>query len=481
MGRNNIIVALAVLSTLYVQLSPARAQDQWSAGNCKPNPAGRAAVPLGYPGQDQLEESDSSTVLGPDTRPLTGVQGPILDKADSPHSYWIAGIRYTNTIRSTALNQANNLGWNATNYIAGDFSLLRDWSRSRLAVNYSAGSYFSQDAAQGDGSFQQLELNQSFKSRKWQIAFLDQFSYLPETSFGFGLGTDVAVPGVGGPLSPPSLDLRNNYQPSQNIFTAIGRRYSNSVTVEGLYELNPRSSINLAGSYGVLRFLESGNINSNDAILNLGYNYILNSQNTIGMLYRFTEFQYLGNPQTLSDQAVQASYGRRVTGRLVLQLFVGPETTTLRVPIGGLSRQVRASGGATLNYASGAKKFWIAYTRGLSNGSGIQVGSNADQVQAGLGLQVSREWRGNIDFGYARNGALGNPVSAQSPQAFHSYYAGLSLSRPVGRASSLSLAYTAQIQTTDQPLCLTETCKTHYTQHQITLALSWHTRPFVLR
>jgi hypothetical protein len=475
-----LLTGAGVIAVLCAGAAIASAQEQ-AEDTGKPKPAGRAYPPVGYPDQDPSGDQDSTPPLQPDTRPLTGVQNPTLGSPEIRHSYWVPGFQYNNTVRSTALNQTTASGWNSTSYITGNVSLLQAWSNSQLSVNYSGGGFFSTESSQGNGYFHQFGLDQNFDWRRWQLAFLDQFSYLPETSFGFGSGTDISLPGVGGSLGPPLPGLGGNFQPNQTVFTSFGTRYSNTFTTQAVYELSARGSINVAGSYGILRFLKAGNIESNDYISNIGYNYALGKKDTLGVLYRFSAYRYIGNPQALDDHVVQLSYGRKITGRLALQISGGPEITTFHTPIGNATNHIGESANATLNYAMARNSLTLTYIRGVSNGSGVQLGSSADQVQAGVGRRLSREWQGNFNFGYARNGSLGNPTAGQSSQAINSYYIGGGVSRPIGRDANFSLAYTAQIQTSNQAVCATGTCNTSYTQHQVTLGFSWHARPFVVR
>jgi hypothetical protein len=481
LGKTLIIAFVVAIGLFSLGAALACAQDQQSEDTSKPKPAGRAYPPVGYPDQDPSGDQDSTPPLQPDTRPLTGVQNPTLGSPEIRHSYWMPGFQYNNMIRSTALNQANAPGWNSTSYITGNVSLLQAWSNSQLSVNYSGGGFFSTDSSQGNGYIHQFGLVQTFKWQRWQLALLDQFSYLPETSFGFGVRTGISAPGVGGSLGPSLPGLQNSYLPNQSILTSFGARYSNSITTQAVYAFSPRSSINVAATYGILRFLQAGNVNSDDMIFDVGYNYTFGKKDTIGVLYRLTADRFPGNPQALNDHVAQAAYGRKITGRLALQLFGGPEIITFRVPIGNETQQVRGSGGAALNCAWGRNNLSLTYTHGLSNGSGAQIGSSTDQVQSGLARRLSRHWQGNVNFGYARNGSLGNSGVSQNSQVYNSYYASGSLSRPLGRDANLSLAYTAQIQASSQAVCAAGTCNTSYTQHQITLGFSWHARPFVLR
>lgn len=466
----------ASVAALLLSASLTLAQED----NPRPKPAAREYSPLmeGLSGQDSNDDRGSTTNLNPDTRPLTGVQNPTLGTPGIRHSYWLPGFQYADTVRSSALNQATSSGWNTTSLIAGNLSVLEAWSRAQLAVNYSGGASFSSDSAQGNSHFHQLGLVQTFDWGRWQLHFLDQFSYLPETQFGFGAGTALSIPGIGGPLAPPLPGLQGSYIPNQSIFTTFGPRYSNAFATQAAYTVSSRGSITAAGTYGILRFIEAGNIESNNADFSVGYNYVLTSADTLGVQYRFSGYRYIGNPQAIDDQVVQFMYGRKVTGRLALQLYGGPDATTFRVPVNNSTNRVSGSGGANLTYALNRGSMALTYDHGISGGSGVFAGANTNQLQFSLGRQLSREWTASLSLGYSRNGSV---VSTPSSQAYNSWYVGGGLSRPFGRNANFTIGYNAQIQTSNQAVCAAGACSTNFTLQQITLGLQWRARPFVLR
>jgi hypothetical protein len=455
-----------------------RAQEDTS----KPKPAVRQFQPLqGYGDQDANSDQQSAVNLNPDTQPLTGVQIPTIGSPEMRHSYWIPGFQYGNFVRSSTLNQVASSDWNTTSYVAGNLSLLEAWSHSQLSVNYSGGGSFSTDESQGNDYYHQLGLVQVFNGQRWQLSFIDQFTYLPQSQFGFGAASNLATPGVGGPLGPSLPGLQTNYQPNQGIFTSIGPRYSNSITTQVVYAVSPRGSVTLSGSYGILRFVQAGNIDTNDSILSAGYNYALSQKDTIGVLYRFIGYRYIGNPQAINDHAAQLAYGRKITGRLALQLFGGPEVATFRVPLGSITNRISASGGGNLTYALSRSSLSLTYNHGISGGSGQFTGSNADQLQGTINRQLSRVWLGNVTFGFARNRNLGLSNPSQVSQTYDSWFIGGGLSRPLGRTANFTFGYAAYLQNSRLPVCAAGTCGTSYLQHQISLGFQWHTRPLVLR
>jgi hypothetical protein len=480
--RDFRLAAVVSAMALFLGSALTRAQGQQSPEDTsKPRPAARGVPSVANPDQDSPEDPDSTPPLQPDSRPLTGAQSPNLGSPEVGHSYFVPGFQFFDTARSISLNQLIGSDWTSTSYVVGNLSLYRVTGHSELSANYTGGGYFSTDSAQGNGYFHELGLTQGVKWRRWQLSLIDQFSYLPESSFGFGFGTGLSVPGISGVLAPSLPGLQTSYEPNQSILTSIGTRYSNSFTTEAVYTFS-RSSINVAGSYGILRFLDPGNIDSDTDILNVGYNHQISKEDTVGILYRFSEYHFLGTPQGVTDHAIHLAYGRKITGRLALQLFGGPEITFFREPVDNKTQRVSPSGSLTLSYAMPRGAVLLTYNHGVSNGGGILVGSDTDQVRLELDRKISRHWQGSISFGLARNKGLGNFLNVnQNGQDYDSYLAGGALNHPLGRNANLSIAYSARIQTSTQNVCAAGSCNTSYTQQQVTFGLSWHARPFVLR
>jgi hypothetical protein len=465
------------LMTACLCASPLLAQQE---GGEKPKPAAREYPPL-LDASDNQQDSDQGTpTMQPDIKPLSGVQNPTLGTPEIRHSYWVPGIEYSNTAKSNSLNPAAASGWNTTSFVTGDVSLLEAWSHSLLSMNYSGGGYFSTDAIQGNGQNHQLAAAYEIDQRRWQMLFVDQFSYLPQSSFGFGGVSGLAVPGIMGTLAVPLPGLQSTYVPSQTILTTNGPRYSNASAVQLNYALSPRGSITLAGVYGTLRFVDAGNVNSDSEILNAGYNYAITRTDTLGLAYIFTAYHYQGVPQAIGDHVAQFLYGRKITGKLALKLAGGPEVTTFRVAIGGSSRKIAGSANAALTYAFARSSIALSYEHGVSGGSGVFTGSNSDQASATWSRQLTRVWSGSVNFGYSKNRQILSLSGVTSP-SYDTWLVGAGLSRPLGRTANFSLAYQAQIQNSNVAICSTPTCGTNYTVNQIFVTFQWHTRPLVLR
>src|ERR1051326_1747579 len=115
----------------------------------KPKPAAKVYGPIGSEDQDQNQTP--AETLQPDERPLTGFHLPTVGTPTERHSYWVPGVSYYNFIQSNGSSQGGGNGWNSTNYLSGNVSLLQNWSRSQLTLNYSGGGNFSTDSVIGNG------------------------------------------------------------------------------------------------------------------------------------------------------------------------------------------------------------------------------------------------------------------------------------------------------------------------------------------
>jgi len=479
MTRSRKLFKLAIWAAACAWLAGtgAYAQDQQSGE--PPKPSAKAYGPLGV--DDQQDQQNAPDVYQPDTRPITGFQQPTVGTPIERHSYWVPGVSYYNYIQSNGNILGGGSDWNSTSYLSGNVSLMENWSRSQLMLNYTGGGNFSTDDAVGNGWFQQLGMSQTFNWSRLQLVLLDQFAYLPQSQFGFGAGTGLSTPGVGGSLGGGLTGIGSGFTPGQTIFTATGPRYFNTAGVQATYQLSDRSSVTMGGLYSLLRFSDAGNVESDQYVGNLGYNYQITRNNTIGLQYRYSAFHFLSSPQAIGDHMVQVVFGRKITGRLALTLSGGPEITNFRLAQAPATktRYFAGSGGATLNYLVPKGNLTASYFHGVTAGSGVFLGATTDQVSGSAARRISRVWTGELHAGYARNR---NAETAQgvSSTDFDSFFGGVSAARPLGRNAMFTLGYTAYVQRSEVSGC-TSNCSSTLTTNQISVGVSWHARPFVLR
>jgi hypothetical protein len=444
----------------------------------KPSPAAAVLGSMSDPENDAVDSAitDTRNSWQPDTTPLTGLETPTIGNPAMRHSYWVPGLQYGGTVQSGPLGASNSSDWFATHYVAGTLSLLKSSTRSTLGLNYSGGGLTTTQSGRDGGWYQQLAAAQTFQFKRWQWQWADQFAYLPETQFGFGAGTGLAIPGIAGALGPT---LPGTPQPNQGIFSVTGPRYSNVAVIQGTYQLSARQSITVGGLDGILHFTDAQNVDSSNYIGNFGYDYALTNADSVGLMYRFGAYHFQGQPQAYGDSSISLAYGRKITRRLALQAYLGPDFIDYRVPIGGTSSRLAVIGAVNLTYGHERGGVSIGYNHGLSAGSGVLVGAETDQVTFTGRRQLNRLWSASANVGYAANRALANSNSA-GYGSYDNYFAGGGLSRPIGRNLDFGMSYTSYIQQGHPQGCALTNCHTDSLQHAITVFLQWHLRPLVL-
>ena len=467
---------LCLWTVVFFAIAPFLLRGQTNPEPPKP-PAG-ALGPMVSSREGSVPEEQPST-FRPDDNPLTGAQEATVGVPETP-SYWLTGFQFANSFQNNNASATDPQAWLSSSYVLGNLSLVNTGPRSRLALNYSGGGFVSAASELLNGYNHQLIYNQYFTWRRWQLLLLDQFSYLPESFFGYGGVSNVSVAGVGGSFEAPIPGLQSNYVPSQNIFTGSGARYSNAVVAQVNYLVSPRTSLNVTGSYDLLRFVQPGNVSGNTSISSLGYNYRISEWNTLGLVYRFSSFRYLDGPQALNDHVVQLAYGRKIPGRLGLELFGGPGLTVYRVPIGTATHRIGFTGQAQLTRQFLRGSMRASYNHGLGSGSGVLIGSVADSLQAYASRELFRKWQGTLGFGYARNRGIDRGAIASPSQNFDTWYGSAGVTRTLGGTANFSVNYVSHFQLSSQSFCINSNCGTNYIQHQVWIGFAWSTRPFVI-
>jgi hypothetical protein len=130
----------------------------------EPKPAGRGIPAMGdAPIQNDDATRDQLDKWNPDTMPGTGLQSPTLGNPEFRHSYWVPGFQYSSSIQDQPTGSPNSGNWYAYNFIGANLSLLEQGSNSRLALNYSAGGFITNQPGQDNGWYQQLALAETWE------------------------------------------------------------------------------------------------------------------------------------------------------------------------------------------------------------------------------------------------------------------------------------------------------------------------------
>lgn len=424
--------------------------------------------------------------LGPDTRALTGVQDLSLGVPATTHSFWQPHVDFTSTVDTNPLNASGSNGLTSWTSLNAGIDLHRNAGNSALTLSYYGGGSFSNDGEASNGIIQGLNFSEQLTHRRYAISFFDQFMYAPQTAFGAaGIPGGPTLPGGG------SLGLGGGYTPGQSILTARGQRITNSSDAEVDAFLTGRSSLTFVGGYSLLDGIDDSQLNYGNVIFSAGYNYQMTRADTIGLSYQFSSFDYSNFDQSIKNNTISLSYGRRITGRLAFQVAGGPDIAFVHMPItpptgtsggtGGASTgsltQVYASLNTSLRYQLRRVAMTAAYSHGVSGGSGVLAGSVADNVTGTVTRQLSRTFSGGWNVGYSRNRGLAVNGTTTAGETFDYWFTGFDLNHPWGRSMNLFLSYQLQYQNSNGTVCTVPGCAASLTRNTITFGLGWHRQP----
>ncbi len=474
---------------LWSVVSPA-AKAQQSDGTDTQNQQNQSAEPIpAYHSplsSDSADQGDDSQTIAPDTRPLSGAQYISMSEVSNQRSYWQPRVDVSGTGDSNPTESATGPSWGTwTSFLAG-VDVHHTSGASNLLLTYTGGGMYSNQSNVPSGTVQELGFTDSLSFRRSTLSFLDQMSYLPQASLGFG--------GVGGLplLGTGSTSLGPGFTTGQSILTGQGQNLANSSVVQLDTFLTPRSSITMAGGYSLLHFYGNNLVDSGDVIFQGGYNYQVTRHDTVALFYAFSDFRYSSLSQSIYTHSIEGSYGRRVTGRLSFQVAAGPEIATFSQGTGGSGGTGSGSGASNsstprvywtlnsgLNYQFQRIGTSLTYWHGVSAGSGVEAGSVSDTVTGSLTRKMSRTFSSGLSAGYARNSAL--PVSGSSLTAgnYDYWFAGASFARPFTETMALTLSYQMQYQASSATFCIGTSCGTSVVRQLISIGLSWHQHPLL--
>jgi hypothetical protein len=458
-------------------------QNQQNQG-AEPIPAYRSPFSAG---SDDQNANDNSQTVQPDTRPLTGAQYISMGNVTNQRSYWQPRIDVTGSADSNPQESATNSNWGSwTSFLAG-VDIHRTSGASQMMLSYTGGGMYSNESDVPNGTVQELGFSDNITFRRSVLSVFDQLNYLPQASLGFG--------GVGGlPLtgSGSSIGLGSGFTTGQSVLTGEGQNLENSSIAQLDTFLTPRSSITMAGGYSLLHFFGNNLVDSGDIIFQGGYNYQLTRHDTIAASYNFSDFRYSGLGESIYTHTMQGSYGRRVTGRLALQVAAGPEVAIFNqgaISSGGTGGGSSASNissthlywslNSNLNYQYQRSAVGLNYSHGVGAGSGVLAGALTDIVTGSWTRQMSRTFSSGLSAGYSRNSALPIAGFNASGQNYDYWFAGATFVHPLSETVALNFSYQMQYQTSNQTFQIGNSSGTSVIRHLISVGFSWHQRPLV--
>ena len=466
--------------------APARAQQQADTpqdqqqGQQPSQPIPAIRSPLASGADNDQDEAPNPQLMQPDTRSLTGVEDLSLGTMALEHSYWQPRVALAETVDSNpGSTSTGNGSWGTWTSLLGGVDIRRISGVSELLVSYTGGGMFVTNSPNAsNGVVQELSLKDKYSFRRSTLSVFDQFSYLPESSFGFAGTAGSSVPGVG-----TGVGLGSGFTPGQSVLTPEGQNLSNSFAVELDTKLTSRSSLTFVGGYSLLHYFEDNLLNFGDATFQVGYNYQLTRKDTVAVSYNFSAFRYSNVDQSLNLNTIQGSYARRVTGRLAFQIAAGPQFLSSRFPITsstsstssatGSSSQLYWTLNAALQYQLRRAQISASYNHGVTGGSGVVAGAETDVASGAFNQQVSRTFNVGLTAGYSRN----RGIAGSETQSYSYWFSGVNVTHPFSRSFDMFMNYQFQYQDVTTSGCSGSACPQNIIRNQIAFGVNLHKQP----
>ena len=270
-------------------------------------------------------------------------------------------------------------------------------------------------------------------------------------------------------------------------FGSLGQqpRITNSAVVDITESLTPRSSVTVAGGYGLVHFTgnnPTGLINSRQVSAQAGYDYQLNRNDQMALVYGFQDFHYPSVAgSSFLTHMTHVLYGHRISGRMDLLLGGGPQLTMIHSSLFGATRRLSLSGRVSLRYRFPRASVALSYNRFNSNGSGFFLGATSDVASFSVSRPLSRLWDVIGNAGYSRNSHILSAVTGVAAQSYEYMYVGGATHRQLGRYLALFLSYQFNNLGFDSSFCTTPgPCNKTSQRHVAAVGLNWHPRPIRL-
>ncbi len=417
--------------------------------------------PLGpiAPATQSSVPEQAAPVLAPDVTPLNSPMELTLGSEVGGRNYFTPSIRFTQFVDYTS--GIPDQGTFAVMTPVGTIDLRHSWSRAQATLRYSAGGIVSPSNSDLNAAFQKFGLTTGLQFGRWSLTMADSASYTPESPFGY-----YGLSGFGPPPVGPG------YLPNQSILTQASQ-ISNALSVTLARSLSARSTLHFSGGWAILRYQGGGISNTDQYNYSAGYDRSFGA-NTLGIAYVGSIYN-IGATETITTHGASLAYGRRLTGRLALQVSGGPVVYLVDNPAVGSDSAPSWNARAGLSYATRKMMLSSWFSRYTSAGAGVLAGADTLIWGTSVNRSFARVWNASAGFGVSRNSAFAESVAQNQ---FNTQFVYFQLGRPVGRESSVFISYNFQHQTSDLPLCTG--CGNSFDRHVVGMGFEWHRRPIAL-
>jgi len=468
------------------QQAPTSGQQAPDAGQTQSPAPGTAAPPPGL--QNPLggqTETESQSATPTDTRPLAGAEAITPTLPTAGRSYFIPSFSFW---EGGSTNARLISGYSSVALAAvpvGTLDLHTMGRHNSFDVDFGGGGLLYESNWNDSAAFDNLQISDTYKARRWTFFISDRASYWPESALGFegigfaGVFNNAQSLGIGGGAG----ELNGFYTPGQSFLTGYAGVTSDNAIAQFQYFLTPRTSVSAMGAFGYMHYNQQGLTGSNDRIGTFSIDHEFTPTQSLSLSYTVSEIHFNGGSVAFSDNLWRAGYGYRVTNHFTLTLVGGPELTYSAISgVFGVRRRFSWAGQGRLGYRGQRGGVNVSYLHYLTPGSGVFQGAETSVATVTANRELARRWTGDVTLGWSGSGAFASysASSAYNRVGHINYeYGNLRLSHTLGHSSRVFAVYGLQHQESGAPVLPGSNSRLLIVQI-FGVGIEWHPHPFGL-
>jgi hypothetical protein len=195
----------------------------------------------------------------------------------------------------------------------------------------------------------------------------------------------------------------------------------------------------------------------------------------VGVSYSYSLFKFQHIGTSFSTNMVQLNYGHKVNGRVAISVGAGPELSNIKQPGTSSTNSTTWTAHGSVDIRARRGDAALTYYRSSTNGGGLLVGAVTDSVQLAWSTALTRHWSGSITPGYSHNRSIPQ-TSGGTQTTINSEFFGASISRMLGRYTSMFFSYNFQTQNSEATPCLVGNCRSSFLRHVVGFGFDFHPR-----
>jgi len=338
-------------------------------------------------------------------------------------------LRYTQSTEFSSGGQGDY----QTSGVSGDVNYANGKQRLPFGLTYNGGYNWNlSGSSYNSGYYQNLSLSQGLVERHWNLQLNDGMSFSPQAP-------TTEYIGVSGITSP-----------GQTVLTVNTRSIGNNASASFGRTLSRAMSLNLSGSWNILRYPDGKGQDTDGRSASGGISYRLDARNSLSGQYAYSYYSYGGQDLTISSNSAVMGWTRTWNRRLNTSVSAGPQwvgSSDSSIEPNSLHASVSASAGYKFNFGTTS----LSYSHGAGGGGGYMLGAETDDFSASLSRAFGRNYSASVSGSYMRNSSL-TLTGVNAGTKISGEYAGAQVSRQLGRHFSAYASYSASDQDTSGEL-----------------------------